>query len=353
MNVSLNDGSVEVSVIVCSYNGGRKIAGALEALCAQVASIPFEVIVVDDGSTDDTQDVAARYEVRIVAQRPNGGLSAARNAGIAAARAQILAFCDDDCVPGPTWVQTLYERWQRVGATVVGVGGHTAPTDTGTWCLRYTDVHNPLAPLELSLTAHPGLIGRLRLYLRGPQTVVGERAVYSLVGANMSFRAAAVHDVGLFDPVIRFGGDEEDLCRRLRARFGDHCLIADSTIVMGHDFERTAGDTMRRARAYGRGNGRSFARSGGLPPLRPLPLAALGVALVTSPFSVWPGLGAWVVLPLVVYRRLLSDGWRRYGAEACTYPYIAAAAEVANTIGFAQGWWRWRRRDAAIRVGTV
>jgi glycosyltransferase involved in cell wall biosynthesis len=347
VNHSSIPGPVAISVVVCSYNGARKIAGALHALTAQQCSVPFEIVVVDDGSTDTTASVAAGFDVVLIRQQPNGGLSAARNAGIAAARGPIVAFTDDDCVPGTTWIADLLTAWESVDAGVVGIGGHTTPLDVDSICRRYTGVLNPLAPLELDLVGTRGLLGRLRTYLRGPQAHHGGRFVYSLVGANMSFRADALDQVGGFDPVIRFGGDEEDLCTRLRASFGDSALWAHSGIVIAHDFERSIRDTLRRARAYGRGNGREFARHGGFPALRPLPLAAVGVAAVSSPFVWWGGLLAWAVLPWAVYRRAGIDGVRIRGAEGALYPYIAAAQEVANDIGFVEGWWRWRRDRAA------
>ena len=83
-----------VSVVVAAYNCERFVGAAIESALAQAYS-PVEVIVVDDGSTDSTADVAARYPVRLIRQ-PNGGQGAAKNSGVAAARGGLIAFLDGD-----------------------------------------------------------------------------------------------------------------------------------------------------------------------------------------------------------------------------------------------------------------
>ena len=93
-----------VSMIVPAYNAERFLGETLEGAVAQTYT-PVEVIVVDDGSTDATSEVAARFGVRVLRQS-NGGRSAARNAGIAAARGAFLAFCDADDVSMPTRIES-------------------------------------------------------------------------------------------------------------------------------------------------------------------------------------------------------------------------------------------------------
>jgi glycosyltransferase involved in cell wall biosynthesis len=83
-----------VSVIVAVHNGERFLDEALQSLFAQDYT-PVEAIVVDDGSTDATADVAARFPVRYVAQ-DNQGVSAARNAGLALSAGEFVAFLDHD-----------------------------------------------------------------------------------------------------------------------------------------------------------------------------------------------------------------------------------------------------------------
>jgi len=95
-----------VSVIIPSFNRAHCIAGSVESVLAQSFQ-DLEVIVVDDGSTDDTQEILARFGDRIrVIRQDNAGVSAARNAGIRAARANWIAFQDSDDTWRPDKLQT-------------------------------------------------------------------------------------------------------------------------------------------------------------------------------------------------------------------------------------------------------
>jgi glycosyltransferase involved in cell wall biosynthesis len=113
--------SILASIIIPTYNGGRRIGHCLDALRPQVAGRNIEIIVIDDGSTDDTAVVVATYpEIRLITQA-NAGPAAARNRGASAARGKLLFFTDDDCVPMPDWIDAMLAPFQD--SQVVGVKG--------------------------------------------------------------------------------------------------------------------------------------------------------------------------------------------------------------------------------------
>ena len=90
-----------ISVIIAAYNAGPFLAESIESILAQSLA-PAEIIVINDGSTDNTLDVAKSYEPRVrVLSQPNGGISVARNAGVAAAKGSLIAFQDADDVAEP------------------------------------------------------------------------------------------------------------------------------------------------------------------------------------------------------------------------------------------------------------
>lgn len=96
-----------VSIIVPTFNGARRIEACLDALVRQSTTRSFEIVVVDDGSTDGTSLVVNRSPTVRLIHQANAGPAAARNRGARAARGSIILFTDDDCVPAPNWLEAM------------------------------------------------------------------------------------------------------------------------------------------------------------------------------------------------------------------------------------------------------
>jgi glycosyltransferase involved in cell wall biosynthesis len=122
---------VRASLIIPTFNHVRFVGAAIDSALAQTATA-VDVIVVDDGSTDETPAVLARYAGRVrVLRQENRGLSAARNAGLAAARGTFVSFLDADDVMAPTKLATqleLLERSPAIGWTYCDVLMETVAT---------------------------------------------------------------------------------------------------------------------------------------------------------------------------------------------------------------------------------
>lgn len=125
-----------ISVVVPVYNGEHLIAGCLAALDAQtIPSDDYEVLVVDDGSTDGTRSVvvriaaASRMTVTLIEQVRNAGPAAARNAGLERASAPLVAFTDADVEVAPDWLAAALARF-AAEPTIAGVEGATLPKGT-------------------------------------------------------------------------------------------------------------------------------------------------------------------------------------------------------------------------------
>jgi GT2 family glycosyltransferase len=179
-----------ISVVVCSFNGGRTIADTCEGL-RRLEYPDFEVIVVDDGSTDDTADVARSYGFRVISTE-NCGLSSARNTGLAAATGEIVAYTDDDARPDPHWLAYLASTF--VTTDYAGVGGpNIAPPGDG-WIADCV-ANAPGGPVHVLLS---------------------DGEAEHIPGCNMAFRKSTLEAVGGFDPRFRVAGDDVDICWRMR-----------------------------------------------------------------------------------------------------------------------------------------
>jgi GT2 family glycosyltransferase len=142
--------TVSASVIIPTFNGGSRIKACLDALIAQARGRNAEIIVVNDGSTDDTASVVGRYsDVRLITQA-NAGPAAARNRGALEAHGRILLFIDDDCVPVSYWLSAMLKPFQD--PETVGVKGVYRTRQKALIArfvqLEYEDRYRLMQPLE-------------------------------------------------------------------------------------------------------------------------------------------------------------------------------------------------------------
>lgn len=214
-----------VSVIVASYQGARTLPACLESV-ERLNYPAFEILLVDDGSTDCTPEIAARYpSVRYVRLDSNQGLSAARNAGIQAANGEIIAFTDADCRVDEDWLHHLVG--DLLNSSFVGIGGHNLlpPDDSA---------------IAAAVMASPG----------GPAHVLlTDRLAEHIPGCNMAFYKWALEDIGGFDPLFRKAGDDVDVCWRLQRR--GYALGFSPGGFVWHYRRSTVRDYLAQQRGYG------------------------------------------------------------------------------------------------------
>jgi glycosyltransferase involved in cell wall biosynthesis len=331
-----------LSVVICSLNGAAGVDRCIRALAAQTIRPALELIVVDDGSTDATGDVGRAHAATVVRHRTNLGLAAARNSGLAAAVAPVVAFLDDDCEPERQWAEQLLADYQE---GVTGVGGPILPRARDGFMLGYLTRNNPLKPQESNLAKSERILYRFKLYLQRQWTPTEGsplRDVYSFAGANMSFLRQALIDVGQFDERFRFGGEELDLCMRMTRAFPSGRLVFDPKARVMHQFKPSILDTMRRSRAYGRGSARLYRKWPSVPPtFFPAPLLVLAMLLLS--LRVPRLAAAAVAAPQLLYPRGLRWAVTSRSVTSLVDAYVQLAQETCGNIGFLEGLWRFRQ----------
>jgi len=113
--------NISATVIIPTYNGAKRIGRCLAALCEQTAGRPVQILVVDDGSSDNVAEVVRNFAgVRLISQT-NAGPAAARNLGAREADGDVILFTDDDCEPAPGWLDAMLGPF--ADPEVVGVKG--------------------------------------------------------------------------------------------------------------------------------------------------------------------------------------------------------------------------------------
>jgi len=196
-----------ISVVICSYNGEKTIRAACEAL-NELDYPDYEVIVVNDGSTDTTPVIIKEYGYKSINTR-NLGLSSARNLGMRAARGEIIAYLDDDAYPDRHWLKYLAMSFLR--KNYAGLGGPNIPP-AGDGLIAESVANSPGNPTHILLS---------------------DEEAEHIPGCNMAFRKSALEETGGFDPRFRIAGDDIDICWKLQER-GWKLGFSPAAIVWHH-----------------------------------------------------------------------------------------------------------------------
>ena len=217
------ESSPTASVVVCTFNGASTLADALDgATCLDYPS--YELIVVVDGSSDSSAEIAEAFGARVI-RTPNRGLSAARNLGAEAASGEIVAYLDDDARPDPDWLAHMASAFADRGVGAVG-GPNILPPYSGA--------------VAACVANAPG----------GPTHVLlSDRDAEHLPGCNLAVRRSALLEVGGFDERFRVAGDDVDLCWRLADR-GYRLAFSPGAVVL-HRRRGSVRAYLRQQRGYG------------------------------------------------------------------------------------------------------
>ena len=218
-----------ISVIIPTRDRGESLVECLESLYAQdYPSNLVEIIVVDDGSRDETQKLVRGFSFTLLTNRESRGQAYCRNIGARQAKGEILAFLDDDCVAGRTWLRDLvpYFQWDEVGS----VGGYVDGYSDKSLLDRYEKEFS-----LLNLGKH---------ILRG----VNDLSAFYVPTCNMLVRKETFIKTGGIRETMHLGEDV-DFCWRMRDA-GRTVLYVPSGTVM-HKHRNTLSSMLRRRADYG------------------------------------------------------------------------------------------------------
>ena len=236
----------DVSLIVAAYNAARTLPALMDSIEAadQAAGVAWEAVLVDNASTDATpellRDFAARSKVPVtVLREARQGLSAARNAGLRAARGRLLAITDSDCVIAPDYVASIVREF-AADPELGLLGGRV-------------ELYNP-ADLPVSIRTSR---------VRTPVTT--DALNFSDVpGCNTVFTRALIDEIGPYDIRLGFGtrcGPSEDIDLTYRAARSGRRVIYTPDVVVYHNHGRSTEAQLRATQeSYAVGKGVFFAK---------------------------------------------------------------------------------------------
>ncbi len=225
----------QATVVVVARNAEQTIGLCMASLQNQSCS-PAEVILVDDGSTDQTVKIATRAfpGLRVISS-PTRSISENRNVGWTSARTEFVAFMDADCEAPAHWLETLLTAAIRLDVAAVG-GGNAPPIASS----AHYDA------LAVMLASYVGSRGSLQG--RAPEA---EATVPHIPTLNVLYKREALERAGGFDPRFARMGEDEDLSRRLRDMGYSLKAIPDAVVI--HHQRADLLSWAKNMYAYGKG----------------------------------------------------------------------------------------------------
>ncbi len=315
--------SLRVSIVIPSFNRRAALARCIDSLAGQ--SYPnYEIIVVDDGSTDDTPQFLEQFaaahpslNLRRLRNEPNLGANPSRNRGVRKADGEFVAFVDNDCVARPDWLEKLMRGFtsDRVGA-VVGRAQSPKPQNI------------------------------YELTLKGTQRLPGPGPAPRLVGCNMCVRrnllikfmldedrsTAATRRDGTIDEAVSGRGDEEGLYLMLRAAGYEQRVVPDAVVL--HEHHHTRQSFFKQAFRGGRSAARLVYKYHLPPRLDLLPFIMTYLSLPLMLLNPWiamvPGFILTGALSAITYNDLVRKG-KTVGETLVSFPMLLVYYHVRLT----------------------
>jgi len=210
MSPDINSNKIQVSIIIPTFNRQKSLIRMLESLFTQ--TIPqenFEIIIVNDGSTDDTEkiilDLIKSHPNINYIKQSNKGIASARNKGIINSNGDIIGFTDDDCIVDPSWIENAVESLKN--PAFCGVQGKTLPESK---------------------------IDQKKLIFHYVHAVknTGKEKSKSYQTCNIFHRKKVLNEISGFDEKLRYGSDDDLAFRLIRKGYKIHF---DENVLVYHE----------------------------------------------------------------------------------------------------------------------
>ncbi len=244
--------SIEVTVVVVTYNSARHLPSCLGALVTALAGIEHEIIVVDNASTDATCDLVHRYAPRatLIRNDANAGFGAANNQALVEGRGTYKLLINPDAVVWPGSVSALVAHMDAHPRC--GLAGPRLHDPDETTQFSVFNFPTPGNQVFESLFLHrlaPGLTPRFGEVVYDPAFYGESRSVGWVSGAAMILRSAALDATGLFDERFFMYSEEKDLCYRMHRAGWSVDYVSEAHATHAHDGQVTPEAFARQLRS--------------------------------------------------------------------------------------------------------
>ncbi len=337
----MNNKKIFVSVVVCTYNGEKRIGNCLKSLLSQdYPKENYEIIIVDDGSIDKTTEIVSRYPVKLIRHKKNLGIPSSRNTGLKCSKGKIIAYTDDDCICKKNWLSELIKSFRD--ESIIGVGGLTKSLISKTLTEKYmneTGYGNP-SPIEFGRSKNP--LYRFLIYLKNMLKPVSTRRegliqVQDIYPSNASFNKKDLEYIGGFDEELKTSEDT-DICTRLNKKFKNKKIVFNSKAIVLHKHQTFFIHFLKQIYFRAENTLKFYLKHKKFPPIFPFPILTIIISVLLSFFSTWLSLANLILLPQILYFWWPYNVLRKGRLYYLLFPYIQTLIELSTILGMLRGY---------------
>ncbi len=333
------------SIVLCTYNRERHIQQCLKSLVNQ--NFPkdrYEIIVVDDGSTDSTIELVKKFPVRLIQHKTNSGLAEARNTGLYTAKGKIYICFDDDCYADKNWLKELDNVYKKYGyQNLSGVAGFIKLHKQATSIVDYyMDATGYANPSPISYVTSKSLFMRFYSYLRNMfspnmQTSKTVFKVGEIWGANCSFPISILKKVKGWDKNLS-GVEDTDLCYRINKTIKNSTFLCTKKATLFHDHRLSIKNLIKKPFTRGTSLLKFYSKIKKIPPIFPFPffvISSLIILFVINPLSIFFNI---LILPQIFYGWWLLKAIKKQNPVFIIFPYLQCTYELSTVLGMLKGY---------------
>ena len=331
-----------VSIVVCTFNRAENIVQSIKSLLNQdYPKDLYEIIVVDDGSSDNTRELVSKYPIKFIRHQKNLGISASRNSGLKASKGDIYVCFDDDCVADKDWLRNIVRVFEERG-NINGVCGLTVPGKNMSIMDEYLDQSDYTNPSPMIFSQNTNILYRFITYLismiNPPLKEIKEiTQVYEVYGANSSFPTKILREIGGWVENLS-GVEDTDLCTRIRNKHPENKFFINPNAKIIHNHELSFIDFVQKPFKRGLVNLKYYQKNCKFPPIFPFPciyLLLVLLALLDNPITAVITL---ILIPQIMYFWWIIRFFKTLEFDYLLFPYIQLSYETMVIAGLIRGY---------------
>lgn len=330
------------SIVVCTYNGAEYIQRCLKSLKNQTLdSSLYEIIVVNDGSTDKTAEIVKKFHVQLVNHKQNKGIAAARNSGLQQARGKVYVCFDDDCYVNKNWLETIYKVYQQYeNKNISGVSGRILLPDKQGILNKYLQESGYGNPSSVQVVKNTTIFSRFFAYIKnmfGIPVTSNENVfeVGEIWGANCSFTTHILKSVGGWNEHLT-GVEDTDVCDRIKKKYPKRKFLCAKEAILYHDRAMSVRDFLSRPYKRSKVIYTFYKQNNKIPPIFPFPLVTTLLTIIAFAVSPLLGVMSLIVLPPLMYSWWIIKATRERKPLFILFSFIQYAYELCFVIGLFQ-----------------